>query len=152
MLTFEEKLDIIDNFPELERKEVSLGRVNYHFEESVMDKKNVVYHLHPNGNGFVYAEYVDGYETDDRGMVNIRDFSEEELKNIVRASIDSLSTLPEDEWDDLEEEFINVENQTLTLVYDFGLFNIYAGEMLDGTFPTYNEAIDYLEQEGFKRK
>ncbi|KGP70888.1 hypothetical protein [Pontibacillus yanchengensis] len=152
MLTFEEKLDIIDNFPELERKEVSLGRVNYHFEESVMDKKNVVYHLHPNGNGFVYAEYVDGYETDNRGMVNIRDFSAEELKNIVRASIDSLSTLPEDEWDDLEEEFINVENQTLTLVYDFGLFNIYAGEMLDGTFPTYNEAIDYLEQEGFKRK
>ncbi|MGQ0517887.1 hypothetical protein ACT453_49800, partial [Bacillus sp. D-CC] len=55
MLTFEEKLSIIESFPELERKNVSLKRVNFHFEESRLDKKNVVYHLHPNGNGFVYA-------------------------------------------------------------------------------------------------
>ncbi len=34
MLTFEEKLSIIESFPELERKNVSLKRVNFHFEES----------------------------------------------------------------------------------------------------------------------
>ena len=51
MLTFEEKLAIIESFPELERKNVSLGRVNFHFEGSIYEKKNVVYHLHPNEIG-----------------------------------------------------------------------------------------------------
>ncbi len=57
MLTFEEKIKIAEEFVELEKKEVSMGRVNFHFEESDYDKKNVVYHLHPNGNGFVYADW-----------------------------------------------------------------------------------------------
>ena len=34
MLTFEEKEAIIKEFPELIRKEVSMKRVNYHYEES----------------------------------------------------------------------------------------------------------------------
>ncbi|KGX86866.1 hypothetical protein [Pontibacillus litoralis] len=153
MLTFEQKLTIIQSFPELTRQNVSLGRVNFHYNESVMDKKNVVYHLHPNGNGFVYAAYIEGYETDQRGMVNIRDFSEEQLNKIIKQSIDSLSMLPEErEYNGLEEQFVNESQQTLTLVYDFGLFNVYAGDMLDGTFTTYKEALDYLQQEGFTKK
>ena len=32
MLTFEEKLAIIESFPELERKDVSLGRVNFRLQ------------------------------------------------------------------------------------------------------------------------
>lgn len=146
MLTFEEKLAIIESFPELSRKDVSLKRVNFQFEESVVDKKNVVYHLHPNGNGYVYAELIeDGYETDHKGMVNIRDFTEKQLRKIIRQSIDSLSEAEDEIW-------VNEENQTLTLVNDFDLWNVYAGDMLDGTFPTYRGAVDYLEQEGFKRK
>ncbi|MFC0522762.1 hypothetical protein ACFFGV_04050 [Pontibacillus salicampi] len=153
MLTFEEKQNILDTFTELTRREISLGRINYHFEDSAIDKKNVVYHLHPNGNGFVFAELVDGYETDERGMVNIRDYSEEQLITIVRASIDSLSVDPEEkDFLGLEEDYINQEYQVLTLVYDFGLFNIYADDMLDASFPTYNEAVDYLDQEGFQKK
>lgn len=58
MLTFEEKLSIIETFPELQRKDVSLGRVNFHYPESVQEKKIVVQHLHPNGNGFVYAGHM----------------------------------------------------------------------------------------------
>ena len=58
MLTFTEKLAIIESFPQLQRKDVSLGRVNFHFEESVYDKKIVVQHLHPNGNGYVYAGHL----------------------------------------------------------------------------------------------
>ena len=54
MLTFEEKTAIIESFPELTKKDVSLKRVNYHFEGSLYDKKTVIYHLHPNGNGFVF--------------------------------------------------------------------------------------------------
>ncbi|MCU9613775.1 hypothetical protein OEV98_09395 [Caldibacillus lycopersici] len=148
MLTFEEKLAIIESFPELQRKDVSLNRVNFHYEESITDKKIVVYHLHPNGNGFVYAERIDdnSYPLDHKGMVNIRDFSEEALKKIIRESIASLS-----EKEPIVETWVNDDNQTLTLVYDFDLWNIYAGEMLDGTYTTYNGATNYLQQEGFRR-
>ncbi len=43
MLTFEEKLSIIESFPELERKNVSLKRVNFHFEESRLDKRTLYF-------------------------------------------------------------------------------------------------------------
>ncbi len=152
MLTFEEKLAIIESFPELTRHDVSLGRVNFQFEESVYEKKNVVYRLHPNGNGYVYVELIDDedYDVDHKGMVNIRNFTEDELRNTIRKSIDSLATMDEEE--DYEEEmWMNDEGHTLTLVYDYDLWNIYAGEVLDSAFPTYNEAVDFLDQEGFKR-
>ncbi|MCT2534695.1 hypothetical protein NC661_04860 [Aquibacillus koreensis] len=148
MLTFEEKLEIIGSFPELHRKDVSLGRVNFHYEDSIQDKTLVVYHLHPNGNGFVYAELIenDNIETDHKGMVNIRDFTEQQLRNIIQESIASLSEST------FEEFWINKEKQVLRVVHDFDLWNIYAEDMLDGTFPTYNGAANYLEQEGFWRK
>ncbi|MBP1947177.1 hypothetical protein [Virgibacillus litoralis] len=147
MLTFEEKLAIIESFPELQRHDVSLGRVNFHFEESIMDKKIVVYRLHPNGNGFVYAEEIDeNYPIDSKGMVNIRDFSEQELWKVLKQSIDSLS-----ESELIEETWINPENQTLMLTNDYNAWNIYAGDDLDGTHATYNAAADYLHQEGFRR-
>lgn len=44
MLTFEEKKKIIESFSELTRHDVSLHRVNYHYEESHSDKKVVIYH------------------------------------------------------------------------------------------------------------
>lgn len=155
MLTFEEKIGIIESFPELQRKNVSLGRVNYHFEESASDKKNVVYHLHPKGNGFVYAEYLQGYETDDKGMVNIRDFSADELRSIIQKSILSLTpkTSVEDAiiGDEKEEKWIDEDNHTLILLQEDEMWNIYSGLNLDNTFSTYEEAEEYLTEEGFKR-
>jgi len=145
MLTFEEKLAIFESFPQLTRKNVSLGRVNFHYEESVMEKKIVVYHLHPKGNGFVYAELIENdYEIDQKGMVNIRDFSEEDLRKIISQSIDSLS-----EKEPLEEIWVNDAKFILTLRNDFDSWNIYADELLDATFATYSAAVDYLHQEGF---
>lgn len=148
MLTFEEKLTIIDTFSELERHEVSLGRVNYHYEDSVYDKKVIVYHLHPNGNGFVFAEMIEekDYPVDKKGMVNIRDFSEEKLRTVIQQSIESLS-----ESDPHEENWKDKENNKLVLVNDYDTWNVYAGELLDASFATYNSAVDYLQQEGFKR-
>ena len=154
MLTFEEKLAIIESFPELTRHDVSLGRVNFHYEDSLYDKKNVVYRLHPNGNGYVYVEFIndEDFDVDDKGMVNIRNFTENELRSVIRKSIDSLATNnEEDEVEPKEELWMNGEGHTLTLVYDYELWNIYAGEMLDSAFPTYNEAVDFLDQEGFER-
>lgn len=157
MLTFEEKLTIIESFPGLERKNVSLGRINFHYEESRLDKKNVVYHLHPNGNGFVYAGHLKGYKTNDKGMVNIRDFSAEELRSLLEKSLDALSQEPIEEitlTDDFqEEEWINEDKHILTLIKeDEDLWNVYAGLNLDGTFNSYKEAAQYLDEEGFTRK
>ncbi|WP_100407924.1 hypothetical protein [Bacillus solitudinis] len=156
MLTFEQKLTIAESFPELERKNVSLNRVNFHFEESTSDKKNVVYHLHPNGNGYVYAEKLSGYKSDSKGMVNIRDFSENELRTIITQAIESLEQEDESETnseleDSIEENWVNREKHTLTLIREEEMWNVYAGNMLDGTFPSYNEAKQYLDEEGFKR-
>lgn len=156
MLDFKQKLEIISSFPELERKNVSLGRVNFHYPDSVMDKKVVVYHLHPNGNGYVYAKDVDAYETDDRGMVNIRDFSEEELRQIIREAIHALSEEGAYERataDGVDHEiWINPHRQTLEIIYENELWNVYGGEMLDGTFRSYREAKEYLIEEGFRPK
>jgi hypothetical protein len=150
MLTFEEKLAIAESFSELQRKDVSLGRVNFHYEEGSTDKKNVVYHLHPNGNGFVYGKYLQGYATNDQNMVNIRDFSSEALHNIIQESIRSLS--PKAIAEDTKEKWMNRDNHTLILLKEDDMWNIYAGSNLDGTFNTYREAGQYLDEEGFSLK
>ncbi|MYL50627.1 hypothetical protein GLV98_14100 [Halobacillus litoralis] len=150
MLTFEEKLNIIEEFPELEKKEISLGRVNYHYEESVYDKKIVVYRLHPNGNGFVYAGEMEGYATDDKGMVNIKEISADELRTLIREAIESLSLSPA-EKNPVMEEWLNDNDQSLVLMREEDGFHVYAEEQLEGTFNSYEEAVNFLEQEGFSR-
>ncbi|WP_394219407.1 hypothetical protein [Halobacillus trueperi] len=150
MLTFEEKLNIIEEFPELEKKEISLGRVNYHYEESVYDKKIVVYRLHPNGNGFVYAGEMEGYATDDKGMVNIKEISADELRTLIRQAIESLSLSPA-EKNPVMEEWLNDNDQSLVLMREEDGFHVYAEEQLEGTFNSYEEAVNFLEQEGFSR-
>ncbi|MCH6264670.1 MULTISPECIES: hypothetical protein [Neobacillus] len=158
MLTFEEKLAVIESFPELEKVNVSLGRVNFQYNESVYEKKNVVYHLHPNGNGFVYAGRISQYQTDSKGMVNIRDYSEEELKKLIRDSINSLSAVEkpiEEEaiiGDNEEERWVNGENQVLLLVNEDETWNIYFGLNLEETFGTREEAEIFLVEEGFRRR
>ncbi|PGL67909.1 hypothetical protein [Bacillus sp. AFS055030] len=150
MLTYEEKLAIIESFPELTKKPVSLGRTNFQYEESLKEKKNVVYHLHPNGNGFVYAEGIKGYKTNEKGMVNIREFTEDELRTVLTKSIESLSTEPiYEEDEEVEEIWVNANGQTLKLVSEMDMWNVYAGENLDGTFNSYGEACEYLDEEGF---
>ncbi|MCM3744912.1 hypothetical protein M3193_12235 [Sporosarcina luteola] len=150
MLTFEQKQQIIETFPELTRKEVSMKRLNYHFEDSLYEKTVVVQHLHPNGNGFVYLEGVPGYETDDRGLVNIREATEEELKKAIRDAIRALSTEEAEEEESIEEVWVNEEGQKLTLLGEEGFFNIYHGYNLEEGFGDYQEAVDYLVEEKFK--
>ncbi|WP_335869568.1 hypothetical protein [Bacillus sp. 2205SS5-2] len=155
MLTFEQKLSIISTFPQLSEKKVSLGRLNFQYEKSGSDKKNVVYHLHPNGNGFVYAGELSGYEIGQKGMVNIRDYSEDELRTLIEKSIASLAPKSNSEaaiiGDEEEEKWMNKDNHTLILLFEDEMWNVYAGLNLDGTFSTYGEATSYLEEEGFSR-
>lgn len=163
MLTFDQKLAIIASFPELQRKDVSLGRVNFHYEESVHEKKTVVYHLHPNGNGFVYAGLLDDVEADAKGLVNIRDVGEDELRSLIARSIASLSAggSPEAAEDTAEEagyrpsraEFWRgAGGSRLTLMYQDDLWYVYAGSELEMAFETHEEAVQYLADEGFRRE
>jgi hypothetical protein len=160
MLTFEGKLAVIESFPQLERKNVSLGRVNFHYEESAFDKKAVVYHLHPNGNGYVYAGHIPNVDTDDKGMVNIRDYSADDLRDLIQASIDHLSQETgeigaEDPLDRTNEEqrgeyWVGPDNHKLLLVCEDELWNIYTSSNLEAAFESYTEAEQYLLEEGFQ--
>ncbi len=162
MLTFEQKLAIFDSYPELERRNVSLGRVNYHFEGSRHEKKTVASHLHPNGNGFVYAGLLRGYETDGKGLVNIHDYSEAELRELITASIASLSMyIPEAPAPSkrnkkaaaaagAETLWVNADGNMLSLRFEEDLWYLYAGLQLEMAFETIEEAEEYLAEEGFR--
>lgn len=158
MLTFEEKLAIIESFPELTRNDVSLKRVNFHFEDSLHEKKTVVYHLHPNGNGFVYGAYLKGFRKDDKGFINIRDFSADELRSVIEASIQMLSYKREvapqvnSAAQELEETWVDEKDNTLLLQQEDSLWNIYHGMNLEASFESYVEAEQYLREEGFTRQ
>lgn len=151
MLTFEQKQQIIEQFPELSKKEVSMKRLNYHFDGSLYDKTVVVQHLHPNGNGFVYAAGIKGYEPDDRGLVNIRDYTEDELREIVSAAIRNLST-EEQQQEPLTEVWQHPDGAKLTMLEEDGFYNIYHGYNLEEGFGDYEEAVSYLQEEGFALK
>ncbi|RUS42824.1 hypothetical protein [Cohnella sp. AR92] len=167
MLSFEEKLAIADSFPELERRNVSMGRVNYHFEGSLYEKKTVVYRLHPNGGGYVYAGRLREYDgvADEKGMLGIRDFTAEQFREVIAKAIASLADAsglaePAAKADQpakpsKEERWINEQKQTLELKLEDedigGMWYVYSGLNLDAVFETYREAAEYLKEEGFAR-
>lgn len=157
MLTFEQKLAICSAFPELVRKDVSLGRINFQFEDSLYEKKNVVYHLHRNGNGYIFAGLVDGAPVDDKGFLNLRDLSEEEIRSWIAKSIASLSVREEEPAAPSkrsrkrakEQTWENADGQKLLLKYEDELWYVYSGLSLESAFETIEEAEAYLVEEGF---
>ena len=149
-MTFEQKQAIIESFPELTRKDVSMKRVNYHYEDSLYDKTVVVQHLHPNGNGFIYVAGVPGYDADERGLVNIREATEEELRKTIADSIQALSQ-GEDEEQPVEQKWVNADGEELILMEELGAWNLYHGLNLEDSFGDYAEALAYLKEEQFKQ-
>lgn len=150
MLTFEQKQAIIESYPELTRKDVSMKRVNYHYEESLYDKTVVVQHLHPNGNGFVYVAGIPGYDADERGLVNIREASEEELRKTISDSIEALAQ-GEAEEQAIEQHWVNDAGEKLVLMEELDAWNLYHGLNLEDSFGDYAEALAYLKEEQFKQ-
>jgi hypothetical protein len=114
MLTFAQKLEIMQSYSQLERRDVSLGRVNFHFEHSVYEKTTVGYHFHPNGNGYIYGGLLTEYAVNEKGLVNIRDFTAEQLHTIVQQSIASLSPASsngEQEYDESNADLIDNDDE-----------------------------------------
>jgi len=153
MLTFEQKQIIIESFSELTKKEVSLKRLNYHFMDSLYEKTIVVEKLHPNGNGFVFVGDLLRYEEEanDKGLVNIRDYDEQRLREIIEDAIQYLSE-EEDEQEPIVEIWQSRDNVQLTLAFEQRSWNVYHGENLEEAFGTYDAAKEYLLEEGFRNK
>lgn len=151
MLTFEQKQAIIEEFTQLQKKGISLKRLNYHFEGSLYEKSVVVEKLHPNGNGFVFVGDLLKYEQEasDKGLVNIRDYSEEALRQILA---DAISYLAEEEK--AEEPIIEMwkdrAGATLKIVFEQPMWNVYHQENLEEAFGTREAAAQYLREEGFR--
>lgn len=152
MLTFEQKQAVIESFSVLTKKEISLKRVNYHYEGSLYEKTIVVEKLHPNGNGFVFVGDLLKYESiaNDKGLVNIRDFSEEALREIIA---DAITYLSEDIIEEpIREIWGDQRGSELELVFEGQVWNIYHKGNLEDTFGTKEDAVMYLQEEGFKFK
>ncbi|WEA39016.1 hypothetical protein [Lysinibacillus fusiformis] len=152
MLTFDQKQAIIESFSELTKKEISLKRLNYHFMDSLYEKTIVVEKLHPNGNGFIFVGDLLRYEQEaNKGLVNIRDYDEQQLREIIADAIQYLSEEVETE-DPIIEIWHSREGDQLQLVFEQRSWNVYHGENLEEAFGTYDAAKEYLLEEGFRKK
>lgn len=152
MLTFEQKQQIIEEFPQLTKKEISLKRVNYHFDDSLYEKTVVIEKLHPNGNGFVFVGDLLKYEKEaEKGLVNIRDYSEAALREIIQDAIDYLAEEVE-EVGPVIEIWASREGTELELIYNNRAWDLYFNGNLEETFGTREAAVEYLREEGFRQK
>ncbi|BBI36309.1 hypothetical protein [Cohnella abietis] len=150
MLSFAEKIAILESFDQLERRDVSLGRVNFHYDRSVIEKKNVGFHFHPNGNGYIFAGEIEGCDTDEKGFINVRDYSAEDLRSLIEQSIQSLTG--EASWvEGQQEKWFDSDRNLLELKFEDDMWYIFSGLNLEMAFETYEEAREYLRDEGFNR-
>jgi hypothetical protein len=97
MLSFEEKKAVFRSFM-LKEKKISNGRINFIYPKSMQKGHVLATQLHPSGNGYVIGKYMDeetiknnGYKVDPRGWISIRDFSKDELTQVISEAMESMS-------------------------------------------------------------
>jgi len=83
--------------------------------------------------------------------VNIRDYDEQRLREIIEDAIQYLSE-EEDEQEPIVEIWQSRDNVQLTLAFEQRSWNVYHGENLEEAFGTYDAAKEYLLEEGFRKK
>ncbi|WP_404328994.1 hypothetical protein [Mesobacillus maritimus] len=103
MLSFEEKKAIFRSF-NLEENQISNGRVNFNFPESKQRGKVVGTQLHTSGNGYVIGKYMApetikqyGLEIDPRGWISIKEFTKDQLVDVITEAIKSMSAVEKQE-------------------------------------------------------
>lgn len=150
MLSFDEKRKIINGFAALEEKPVSMKRYNYHYPASKREKTVLVKHLHPNGNGFVYAPYLEeSAKLDKEGYVNIYDVTEAELVQLIEQA---LTYMDSDGGAYQEGDTFVYQNDTgelLKLVFENKMWIVYAYDNVEAVFKSLDQAESYLADEGF---
>lgn len=149
MLSFEEKKAVFDEFAELTAVPVSLNRVNYHFEESAVEKTIVVRFLHPNGNAFVYAGYLPE-EMTNKGYISVIDATEDELRELVEKAINHLKKTENGYEEGYQENWTDQYGENLILQYDHPMWVIYVKNgQVEGVFKSKVAAEGYLMDENF---
>lgn len=98
MLSFKHKQSIFRSYEDLKEKKMSNNRINYEYPKSLQRGKLLATQLNQNGNGYVLGKYMDsetikskGYKLDSRGWINIKDFSESELCEVIEQAMLSMS-------------------------------------------------------------
>lgn len=98
MLSFEQKKAIFRSFQELQEKRLRNNKLNYIYQDSLQRGKILSTQLQPNGSGYINGKYMDGniirtkgYIVDPRGWINIKDFSAEDLHEIITLAMISMS-------------------------------------------------------------
>jgi hypothetical protein len=88
-LSQSQKRQIMKSFSELEEKIDSYGRCSYKLKYKDVHRKEIAREFSHTGNGYVYGVDLPDYSklADSRGWVNIRDFSETKLRDIVTKAI-----------------------------------------------------------------
>lgn len=149
MLSFEEKKAVFDEFAELTAVPVSLNRLNYHFEESAVEKTIVVRFLHPNGNAFVYAGYLPE-EMTNKGYISVIDATEDELRELVEKAINHLKKTENGYEEGYQETWTDQYGENLILQYDHPMWVIYVENgQVEGVFKSKEAAEGYLMDENF---
>ena len=98
ILSLETKKSIFHSFEELIEKSISNNRLNYEYPQSLQRGKKLATQLHPSGSGYVIGKYMDqetieskGYKVDTRGWINIKEFSENELREVIEIAMMSMN-------------------------------------------------------------
>jgi len=110
MLSFDEKKEIFRSF-DLVEKEMSNGKLSYHYPKSKQRGQVLATQLHTTGNGYVIGKYMseeiviaNDFQVDSRGWISIKEFSKEELKNLISHAMDSMLNVDESEQQEPKEE------------------------------------------------
>ena len=98
MISYEIKKSIFASFTELKEEESSHNRVDYVYPQSLKRAKKLATQIHPSGNGYVLGRFMEeeliqkkGYQVDSRGWIKIKNFSQEELHEVIFFAIKSLN-------------------------------------------------------------
>jgi len=83
--------------------------------------------------------------------VNIRDYDEQQLREIIEDAIQYLSEEAETQ-EPIIEIWHSREGVQLQLAFEQRSWNVYHGENLEEAFGTYDSAKEYLLEEGFRKK
>lgn len=85
MLSLNEKRNILNSFNELTERVDEFGRHFYYFYESSTRRKILGREFVISGNGYIYGEIFPEYKDlcDDRGWINVKNFSEENLISLM---------------------------------------------------------------------
>lgn len=93
-LSYDEALSLFRSFAELKEKKVKPDKTTFVFEGSRTKRKAVISELRDTGNGYIYTGYLPEFNdrVDKNGMMNIKEFDRDELRQLVQKVINSFKT------------------------------------------------------------